>query len=91
MNTMDNLLSFNVTDFDPYIFCTPEDEERKVHTPYVEPQNFSLENCQAIMPINTKIEFTLSDVAMAKKAKSRKTKTIEDPNSNKKCGHWSSD
>lgn len=28
---------------------------------------------------------------MAKKAKSRKTKTLEDPNSNKKCGHWSSD
>jgi hypothetical protein len=30
-------------------------------------------------------------LAIAKKSKARKTKTIEDPDSNKKYGHWSSE
>jgi hypothetical protein len=52
---MDNLINFNQTDFEPYNFCYPEEEERKVHTPYVEPQDFSMENSEGIKPISSKI------------------------------------
>lgn len=55
MNCMDNLLSFNGNEYDAYMFCAPEEEERKVHTPYVEPQDLSIELCSSIHPINSKI------------------------------------
>lgn len=88
---MFNLSYSHTHDIDFYILGEPEEEERKVHTPFVEPMDFTNEYSSSIKPIRELLEFTCSDIVMAKKAKSRKTKTIEDPNSNKKSGHWSSD
>ncbi len=53
--SMDKFLSFNTCEYDPYMFCAPEEEERKVHTPYMEPQDYSLEFYPSFQPISSKI------------------------------------
>jgi hypothetical protein len=52
---MDNLLDLDQNDDESYILYPTDEEERKVHTPYVEPMDFSLENSSSIKPISTKI------------------------------------
>jgi hypothetical protein len=42
-------------------------------------------------PISERISFTENVLGLFKKIKLRKTKTYSNPNSNKKCGHWSPD
>ncbi len=55
VRSMDKFLSFNTSEYDPYMFCAPEEEERKVHTPYMEPQDYSLEFYPSFHPISSKI------------------------------------